>query len=299
MDTARLRAFVAVADHGGFSAAAGHLFKTQPAVSQAVAALEAELGVRLFHRLGRQVVLTEAGRILLAHAREAFGVLAQAQARIEGLGELRTGRLAIGTSDTTACYLLPPVLRDFRTRYPGVEITISNRPSPLTVEHVLSRQVDVGIVTLPVRSSRLVVQELVSREDVLIVCPRSALAGRRRVRLRDMAGVPLLLLDHGSSTRAFIDDQFRAAGLEPTVVMELASIEVIKQLVRLDFGASIVPVVAARREVRQGRLRAKRIFPRTDARRLGVVYPAKGFLSPAAQEFVALLARRLKSREAG
>ncbi len=299
MDTERLRAFVAVAEQGGFSAAAAHLFKTQPAMSQAVAALEGELGVRLFHRLGRKVVLTEAGRVLLGHAREAFGILAQARACIEGLAELRTGHLAIGTSDTTACYILPPVLREFRARYPGVEIGVSNRPSPVTVQHVLSRQVDVGIVTLPVSSSRLIVQELVSREDVLIVSPRSALAARRRMRLRDMAGVPLLLLDRGSSTRAFIDDQFRAAGIEPTIVMELASIEVIKQLVRLDFGASIVPAAAAGREVREGRLRVKRIFARKDARRLGVVYPAKGFLSPAAQEFVGLLARRLKAGEDG
>lgn len=289
MDFERLNAFQAVVREKSFSKAAQKLFKTQPAISQAIRALEEELGERLLLRQGRTIQMTQAGRILFEHVQQAFEALEQGRTRIEALKGLREGRLTIGTSDTTACYILPPVLQVFRHRYPGIELLISNRPSPVVLRQVVSHEVDLGIVTLPLRHPKVVVQDLLAREDVVICSPHHPLSGRTSIELKDLGNDPLLLLDKGSNTRSFIDQRLEAAGVTPNIAMELGSIEVIKKLVHLNFGISIVPRVAVQSEIERNVLCAIRVFHVQEARRLGVIYLRGGYLSLAAQTFLKLL----------
>ena len=286
LDSERLRTFRAVARTGGFSRAAVQLHKTQPAVSQSVRALEDDVGEPLFHRLGRQVRLTAAGEILLEHVEQSFAVLDAARSRLQALSSLEAGELGIGTSDTNACYVLPPVLAAFRHAYPGVEVRISNRPSPVTERQVESREVDVGFVTLPVESPKLAAEPLLVREDVAIFAPDHRLAGRSRVRFGDLVREPLLLLDRGSRTRSLIDEHLAASGAEPRIAMELASIEVVKRLVALGFGVSVVPRIAVEAELEAGTLACATVFRRAQARSLGVVYPRNAPLPRAAERFV-------------
>lgn len=286
----RLIAFRAVAAEKSFSRAAAKVFKTQPAVSQAVRLLEDELGEKLFLRLGRTVELTQAGRILLEHVDDALGSLGEARTRIQALKELREGELTIATSDTTACYLLPPVLSDFRRRYPRIEVTVLNRVSSVAAAKVAAHEADIGIVTLPVSAPKLTSEPLLPREDVGICAPDHALTRRKkRVMLRELVEHPLLLLDRGSSTRAFIDGLIERTGRTPKVAMELGSIEVVKKLVELDFGVSIVPRIAIQDEVHRGTLVALPLFRKADCRTIGIVYPGQGARSLAAQVFVKLL----------
>ena len=297
MDLERLNAFRAVAMERSFTRAAKKVYKTQPAVSQAVRSLEEEVGERLFHRLGRTVELTEAGRVLLEHAEQAFDALEQGCLRIDSIKGLRAGTLRVATSDTTACYILPPALGAFRRRYPGIEIVISNRPSPVVLQEVLSREADIGIVTLPVVHRAVSVKALLVREDVVICSPGNRLSGRKRASLKDLEGYPLLLLDKGSNTRTFIDEQLRKAEVAPTIAMELGSIEVIKRLVQLDFGVSIVPRASVLSEVDRGLLSAVAVFRRRDARRLGAIFLRKRALSLAAREFLRVLTQHLGTRQ--
>ncbi len=296
IDTERLRAFHAVAAEKSFSKAAEKLFRTQPAISQAIRLLERDLGERLFLRLGRTTELTEAGRILLERATEAFETLAQARAHIEALSGLRKGTLTLSASDTTSCYVLPPVLGAFRRQYPGIEVRVRNCPSPIAAAQVAAREADIGVVTLPIDHPKLAAETLTAREDVAICAAKHPLAKRKRATLHDLAEYPLLLLDKGANTRAFIDRQFEASGLRPVIAMELGSIEVIKRLVELDFGVSIVPRIAVRDEIKRKTLHALRIFKKDESRLLGVVYPQKGIMSPAAQVFVKMLKQRLTLR---
>jgi DNA-binding transcriptional LysR family regulator len=292
LDSERLRSFRAVARTGGFSRAAARLHKTQPAVSQSVRALEADVGEPLFHRLGRSVRLTRAGEILLEHVEQSFAALDVARDRLEARATLEAGELSIGTSDTNACYVLPPVLAAFRKAYPGIEVRISNRPSPATERQVEAREVDVGFVTLPVESPKLTAEWLRVREDIAIFAPEHRLAGRSRVRFAELVREPLLLLDRGSRTRNLMDAHLTAAAVEPRIAMELASIEVVKRLVALDFGVSVVPRIAAEAELAAGSLAGATVFPRSAARGLGVVYPRNAPLSQAAARFVEM-ARQL------
>jgi DNA-binding transcriptional LysR family regulator len=296
LDSDRLAAFRAVARTGGFSRAAALLHKTQPAISQAVRALEEDIGERLFVRLGRGSRLTRAGEILLEHVDESFAALARARERLESRQALTAGELSIGTSDTNACYVLPPVLAAFRDRYPAVEVRLSNRPSPATEAQVLAHEVDLGFVTLPTGSPGLTAEQMVAREDVAICAPLHPLAGRRRIRFEELLDHPLLLLDAGSRTRASIDARLEAFPGRARVAMELASIEVIKRLVALGFGVSVVPRIAVEAEVAAGALHAASVFPRSQARTLGVIYANSAPLSAAVTRFVEMTRAVLRTR---
>jgi len=289
MDLERLRAFQAVAREGSFSKAAEALFKTQPAVSHTVKTLERQLGETLFLRLGRETRLTHAGRLLLGHVEDAFATLERGRTRVEGLRELREGELTVAASDTTACHVLPPSLAEFRRRYPRVEVRVLNRPSPVAARLVARGDADFAVVTLPIRLERIRTEALAVREDLGICAAGHPLAARRRVRLEEFARYPLLLLDRGSNTRAFIDERLDELADPPTIAMELGSIEVIKRLVQLDFGLSIVPQVAVAEEARAGLLSTFRVFNKEDARRLGVALPDKGLRSHAAEVYLHML----------
>src|SRR5512141_1702741 len=176
----QLVAFLAVARERGFSRAAARLGLTQSAVSQAVARLEAELGTALFVRQRRGTVPTPAGRALEEHAQRVLDEMDRARASLQAIGEVREGTLTIGTSDTLACYVLPPVIAAFRARFPGVDLRLDNRPSPGTAARVAERQLDLGLVTLPLPdglraggrpvAERLRIEPRALQEEVAI-CP--------------------------------------------------------------------------------------------------------------------------------
>ena len=248
----RLAVFDAVVRHGGFSAAARALGVTQSSVSQGIAALEADVGEALFERTGRQVRLTEAGQALQAHAPAVLRALEEARGALEAQRDVARGTLALGTSDTLATYLLPPVFRAFRERYPGVELRLDNRPSPAIAEAVAAHALDVGVVALPlpttvsgaVRALKQV--PLVPQRDVVAVPKGHALAKRSRVRVADLEPFPLVLLDRTTASRAWLEAQFAAAGAHPRVAMEMNSVEVVKRLAALGFGVAVVPELALR-----------------------------------------------------
>jgi DNA-binding transcriptional LysR family regulator len=287
----RLASFVAVAREGGFSRGARALGRTQSSLSQAVALLEHDLGEPLFVRDGRTTHLTDAGRVLLAHAERAFAELAAARAELAALRDLTAGTLSLGASDTFATYLLPPVFAAFRARYPDVDLRLDNRPSPAIAERVGARGLDLGVVSLPLPSAAAAavrVEVIGPQRDVAIVPPGHPLARARRVGLAHLAEHPLLLLDRSTATRAYLDAGFAARGLAPRVRMEMSSVEVLKRLVELGFGVSVVPQLAAAREVKEKTLVALPLanLPGAAARQVGLVTPTSGPLSRAARAFI-------------
>lgn len=296
MDREKLAAFMAVAREKNFSRAAATIFRTQPAVSHAVKSLERQLGETLFVRHGRETHLTRAGEILFEHVDEAKATIERAKVRLQALRQLREGRLTVAASDTTACYILPDSLRIFREKYPGVEVRILNRPSPIATHLVADGDADMALITLPMATQKVQVMDLGIREDVGICAPSNPLAGRRRASLEELNTFPLLLLDHGANTRSFIDDQFREAAITPNIAMELGSIEVIKRLVRLNFGVSVVPRIAVRREIEDNEICAFAVFARSEARHLGAIIPNKGLLSRAAEVYMDILVGSLRKK---
>jgi DNA-binding transcriptional LysR family regulator len=291
----RLRALAALAREGGFSRAARALGRTQSSVSQAIALLEEDVGELLVVRDGRRTHLTDAGRVLADHAERVLAALAEARASLASVREVATGSLSLGTSDTFAVHLLPPVLAAFRAAHPGVELRLDNRPSPVIAARVAERALDLGIVSLPLPSavaSRVELRPIAPLREVAIAPPGHPLARLRRAGLEHVAAHPLVLLDRSTSSRAFLDGLLAAKRLTARVAMEMNSLEVIKRLVALGFGVSIVPEVAVRGEVARKELVAVPVTG-LGARQVGVALPSPGPASRAARAFIALLEREV------
>ena len=308
-DSARLRAFAAVAHQGGFSKAAKELGKTQSSVSQAVLLLERELGQALFVRDGHTPRLTDAGRVLLVHATRIFEEMALAEAELAGLESLTFGELVLGTSDTLACYFLPPVFAAFLARYPKVELRIDNRPSPVIAERVSERKVDLGIVSLPLPASlevsghpvaeRLDCLVLAPQEDVAVCSPGHALAAQPQVSVHELAPHPLLLLDRTTSSRAVVELAFAGKQLTPSVAMEMSSVEVLKRLAELGFGVAIVPRFSVHREQAAGTLSVLTLTDFGAPRSVGALTPRASAPTHAARAFLELARAHTRASRAG
>ena len=281
MELQQLRGFYEVAREGSFTRAAARLFLTQPAVSQQVKSLEEELGQALIVRGRRRVDLTAAGRALYARTTTVFAELAGARQELDAMGQVVRGRVILATSDTNCTYVLPTVLRRFRTRYPQVEVDIRNKMSSEVRQLTLSDHVDFGLVTLPARDRGLRAEPLFERGDVWICPPGHELSVRKSIRPATVGRFPLLALERGSQSRALLDDVLQRAGVRPRPAMELGSIEIIKRFVEIGFGIALVPAVSVVREVAEGRLVAVAALG-FDNRSIGLVRHRGRPESPAA-----------------
>ena len=240
----QLRTFLAVVESGGISAAARTLNLTQPAASQQLRELERALHARLLERAGGKVVPTAAGEALLGPARRAQAAVQDAFTAVASLRAGETGRVRLGTGATACIYLLPPVLAAVKRRMPGLEVLIATGNSGDMLRRVETGELDIALVTMPVAARRgLSVTRLMSDPLVALVPAHMAPPGAS-LTAAQIARLPLILYERGGSTRAIIDTWFRRAGLTPSPIMQLDSIETIKTLVSGGLGASIMPKLA-------------------------------------------------------
>ncbi|MCC6322218.1 MAG: LysR family transcriptional regulator [Phycisphaerales bacterium] len=253
MELTPLRYFVAIARAGHLTRAASRLGVTQPALSAMLKKLESEAGATLLTRTGRGVELTEAGRIFLRHAEEAVRAAEAGTKAVRELLGLERGSIRIGGGATATSYLLPKVVSAIRRQHPGLRFYVREAGSSAVASAVLSGELDLGIVTLPIKgpggpeSDELVKVLLVEDELRLIVPARHALAGTTRAfewgRLRDET---IIAFEAGTAVRELIDRGAGAAGVSLNVVMELRSIESIKQMVAAGIGVGFVSRFALR-----------------------------------------------------
>ena len=285
MNLERLQIFYAVANEKSFSKAGKKLNKTQSAVSQSINMLEAEVGERLFLRNNRSVILSEAGKILFEHVVAIIASIDEARLRIDSLRNLCEGELVISSSNTSACYLLPPVLREFKKRYPRVRIILKNGLSSQAAEMVAQGESDVGIVMLPIDNPKLESIPLALREDVLITCINHDLSIKENITIEDLAKYEFILLENEAHTRQYIDSHFSRYGLTPKVAMEVGTMEVIKQMVKLDLGVSVIPRIAVKNDHGHS-LCVKSIFQKNELREMGVVVKKSNSTKLAVKAFI-------------
>ena len=270
LQVTHLRTLQAIARHGSFSRAAQALNVTQPAVSMQVRQLEETLGQPLLERVGKRAFPTRAGEILLAHAARAFHELEAGVELVQQLRGVVAGRVRLGTSASISIYLLPPFLRRFRSRFPATELVVVTGNAPEIARSVVANELDVGIVSLPVRERELHVTPFFDDELVAIAPPQPRGRRRRVMTAPDLAREPLILYEAGGTVRRVIDGWFRRAGAVPVRPMELGNTEAIKKLVEAGLGLTIGSAVSVRDEVRRGVLKMTPLRPRLE-RKLGVV----------------------------
>jgi len=234
-----LRCFCALVETGSFRAAAEQVHRSQPAISQQMKSLERELGHALFDR--RTAQPTPLGEMAYGRAREIL-LAVETLAREAGDFDESVGHeLRVGTSDTTAMYVLPPCVRQFAEAMPHTRLVLVNRSSEAIAEQVLRGDLDLGIVTLPCRKTELEEQELFRQRLVLVTPQNHPLAQSRRAPLTALVHEPLLLIDAQTRTGALLRDYFRQEGFIAQVVLDSGSFEVIKRYVAEGVGLSFLP----------------------------------------------------------
>jgi len=244
MDTQNLKAFLAVADSGSFSAAADRLFLTQPAISKRISLLEQQLDTQLFDRIGRQISLTEAGLTLLPLARKVLTDLRDAEQRVRDLQTSVCGRLRLVTSHHIGLHRLPPLLRTFAARYPQVDMDIQFQDSEQACQLVLAGEVDLGIVTRSPGTDERLQNECIWLDRLqFAAAPDHPLSRQGKIRLEDIAGHPALLPDHKFLTTRIVEELFAEHRLELRTIMSTNNLETIKALIGVGYGWGVLPEI--------------------------------------------------------
>lgn len=292
MELTPLRTFLAVARAGHMTRAAQQLHLTQPAVSAQIAKLEDELGQPLFDRTPKGMVLTEAGRVFKGYVEESLQHLEDGRLALDQLAGLGRGSLTVGGGATATTYLLPPILGRFHTQHPSIRFFVREQSSHHSVEDILSGELDLGIVTLPIRTAagtspetnKIEVEAWIEDELRLIVPPGHALDGQASFEWPDLEGQPLVLFEAGSAVRSIIDRLISEARIDVDIVMELRSIESIKQMVAQGIGAAFVSRFALS-DPEEGLRWAQERIPRD----LAIIYQRDRTRSPAAKAFMEMM----------
>ena len=285
MDFDQLETFLEVARHTSFSRAAEKRFRTQPAISAQIRALEEEVGARLFDRSGGRVALTAAGKVFQRYAEEALESRRAALATVGEMERIPRGELVVGANEATCLHILPEVFAEFKKQYANVAVSIHRSERARIMEAIIDNSVDFGVVSLPVADNRLTVVPIHRDELVVIAPPRHPLAKLKAAAMADVVKYPLLLPKAGR-TRDAIENLFHARQLKPNVSMELDSSELLKRFVAADVG---VGFIARSNVIEDVRAKVLAAIPLADAqikRDLALVFRKDKALSRAALAFI-------------
>jgi DNA-binding transcriptional LysR family regulator len=289
MEIRQLKAFLAIAEARTFTAGAKRVNVTQAAISMQIRQLEDEVGLQLFTRTPRCVILTEAGEHLLQRARKIMREHDAAVAEIAELGGVEHGRLRIGSASAEfATGQLPAILGKLKEKFPSAHMSVSAGTSHSLVEKIRHGDVDIAFVSLPVINTSITTDLLYSDEIVAIGHPGHPLAKQKTISAAAFAGEQLILGERGGNTRRMIDDFFHAANVRPNIVMELSRQEAINQMVENNLGVGTAGAKAIANEISEGRLVSWRIEGAEINWDLGLARLRGGYYSPIAKAFVEL-----------
>ena len=295
MDFDQLETFLEVAKHSSFSRAAERRFRTQPAISAQIRALEDEVGAKLLDRSGGKVSLTAAGKVFQKYAEETVEAR---KAVINSLAEMERvprGEVVVGANEGTCLHILPEVFAQFKKQYPGVAVNIDRLESAAILEAVIDNSVDFGVVSLPVSDSRLTVVPIHRDELVVITAPHHPLAKSKSVTLEAVAKYPLVMPE-GGRTRDALEQLLHDRKLKPNLAMELDSSELLKRFVAADVGVGFVARSNVQEDLKAGMLAAIPLADATVRRDLALVFRKDKALSRAALAFIDI-AVKLKGKE--
>jgi DNA-binding transcriptional LysR family regulator len=298
MEIRQLKAFLAIAEAKTFTAGARRVNVTQAAISMQIRQLEDEVGIPLFTRTPRRVILTQAGEYLLVRARNILREHDSALAEIAEVAGAEYGRLRIGSASAMfATQQLPGIMQKLREKYPNAELTVTSGTSQYLVDKIMHGEIDTAFVSLPVDNSNIATDLLFSDEIVAIASPKHPLAGEKFISAATLAGEKLILGERGGNTRRMIDDFFAAANVRPNVIMELSRQEAINQMVENNLGVGIAGAKTVAQEIKAGRLISWLIEGAEIKWELGLARLRGAYYSPIGREFVGFCKESFVERE--
>jgi len=285
MDFDQLETFLQVARHASFSRAAEKRFRTQPAISSQIRALEEEVGAKLFDRSGGRVSLTTAGKGFQKYVAETLDARKAMLTSIAEMERVPRGELIVGANEGTCLHILPEVFADFKKQYPDVSVNIKRADYAAILESVIDNSVDFGVISLPVTDNRLTVVLIHQDRLVIIAPPQHPLGKLKSAAIAEAAQYPLVLPKAGH-TRDALEELFHERRLKLNYTMELDSSELLKRFVAAGVGVGFISRSNVEEDVRAGVLAAIPIADAQVRRDLALVFRKDKALSRAALAFI-------------
>jgi DNA-binding transcriptional LysR family regulator len=295
MDINQLEVLVAVARERSFSRAAERLHRTQPAISQAIRRLEADVGEVLLDRSSKDGTLTAAGVVLHDYALQMLNLRRSARESIKELGDLQRGKITLSANEYTVSCLLP-IIKAYREEHPQIRVEVKRSLASRIPGEVLGRDVEIGVVSFKPGDVQLRALAVVTDELALITAPSHPLAGKQSVSVRELGIETFIAHNVRSPYRELVVKTFEKFRTPLNISMELPTLESIKRLVEQQAGVALIPRLAAQTEIAKGTVSALKVREMLFERRLYLIYRKNATLSHAARAFLKL-ARRVPEGE--
>jgi DNA-binding transcriptional LysR family regulator len=285
MELYPLKVFLTVASEGSFSRAGEKLMRTQPAISLAVQKLEAELGEKLLDRTGRELVLTDAGRIVLEYARRFENLDRDLGTALAELRDMASGRLSIGANESTTLYLLQHIV-NYRRLFPKVKVQVQRSLSSKIPALLIDGDMEMGVISYDPGDERLHSDVIYSDHLAFVMSPQHRFAGRGNVSIRELGMETFIAHNVVSPYRDVVLRAFRKARVHLNMDVEMPTVESIRKLVQRNEGVAFLPKMCVEQELEQGMLCEVKVDEIRVERMIRLVYPARRVLSHAARAFL-------------
>lgn len=283
-----IRVFYAVAREKSFSRAAKKLLRTQPAVSMMVRRLENDLGEKLIDRSGRELILTDAGRIVLEFAHRFENLQRELENALAELRDNAAGRLIIGANESTTLYLLRHLQR-YRRTFPRVRVQVRRSLSSRIPEQLNDGDLELGVISYDPGDRRLHARVIYNDRLAFVVSPQHRLAGRDEVAIGELGMETFIAHNVTSPYREIVLREFQQQKVQLNMDVEMPTVESIRKLVQRNEGVAFLPRMCVEQELEQGSLREIKISELNVERKIYLVYPAERTLSHAARAFLELV----------
>ena len=288
MELSQLDTFLTVAAEGSFSRAGKKLLRTQPAVSLALKRLESELGEKLIDRSSKELVLTDAGRVVLDYAGRFSNARRELYNALEELRDMQAGKLTIGANESTALYLITHIEKFWR-QYPKVKVEIRRSLSSRIPDEVRAGTLDLGAISYQPATEDLVSTVIYNDALAFVVAPEHRFAGRKRVSIRELGMETFIAHNVLSPFRQKVIEIFEQQGVVLRMDIEMPTIETIKKLVGRNLGVAFLPKMCVEPEVAAGTLVEVGVEEIHIERQIRLVHPGRRPLSHAGQAFLTLV----------
>jgi DNA-binding transcriptional LysR family regulator len=288
MELYPLKVFLTVANEKSFSRAAEKLLRTQPAVSLAIQKLESDLQEKLMDRSGKDLILTDAGRIVLEYARRFENLESDLENALAELRDNSAGRLIVGANESTTLYLLEHI-EQYRRLYPKVKVQVRRSLSSKIPAQLIDGDLELGIISYDPEDDRLVALIIFTDHLAFVVSPQHRFASRDEVSIVELGMETFIAHNVLSPYRAVVLREFQRYKVNLNMDVEMPTVETIRKLVQRNEGVAFLPRLCVQQEVRQGALCEVKVTEMNVDRKIRLVYPAKRALSHAARAFLELV----------
>ena len=287
----QLRVFYHAAKNLNFTAAAGELFITQPAVTFQVKNFEEYCNLKLFKKRGRKIYLTDEGRVLYEYADKIFKYEKEIENVIDEMREFKRGILSLGTTKTYARYFMPLMITTFHQNYPNIKIQLNEGSSLDMIHSLLDFRNEVAVIAKATDHPDVNFSPFSKEEMVVIVAPGHHLIRKKTVAFKDLANEPFIMKEKGSGTRKLVEQLFSNENCTPDILMETSSTEFIKQLVERGEGISFLVRESVAAEIKEKKLAQVALKGRNFFLDVSIAHLKGQVLSPPARAFVDTLTR--------